>query len=163
MLIVFNHVHSRISCAGPIVLDTVNFCREADKARELDHQMAKVIEQYLNIENSAKSRQIIFDKLVAKRSDVSCLDSLQILHKDLKIISRNRRVVSIPGYPILVQDYIKQENAAANLLSFAMKTGSNVVVLMGMKVNSENGSVRRDLGIININDPSLLEQVIRYI
>ncbi|XP_065079132.1 exopolyphosphatase PRUNE1 [Ochlerotatus camptorhynchus] len=145
---------------GPIVLDTVNFSKEADKARELDHQMAKTIEQYLNIKNSSEIRQILFDNLVAKRSDVSCLDSLQMLSKDLKIVSRNGRVVAIPGYPILVQDYIKLENAATNLQLFAQKTGSNVIVLMGMTVNSENGSVRRDLGIININDPNLQEQII---
>lgn len=124
--------------------------------------MAKAIEQHLNVENSTDSRQILFDNLVAKRSDVSCLDSLQILSKDLKIVSRNGRVVAIPGYPILVQDYIKLENAATNLQLFAQKTASNVIVLMGMKVNSENGSVRRDLGIININDPNVQEQVMQY-
>ncbi|XP_062558595.1 exopolyphosphatase PRUNE1 [Armigeres subalbatus] len=148
---------------GPIVLDTVNFSKEADKARQLDFDMAQAIEQYLGIENSEESRQNLFENLVNKRGDVSSLDSLQILSKDLKIVAGKERVVAIPGYPILVQDYIKLENAEQNLQAFARKTGSNVVVLMGMKVNAENGSVRRDLGIININDPNLQESILSVI
>ncbi|XP_001655485.2 exopolyphosphatase PRUNE1 [Aedes aegypti] len=148
---------------GPIVLDTVNFSKDADKARPLDHEMAEAIEQYICIEKKEQTRQALFDTLVAKRSDVSSLNSLQILSKDLKIASRGGRIVAIPGYPILVQEYVKLENAAENLQAFAQKTACNVVVLMGMKVNSEDGSVRRDLGIINITDFSLQQQIVSAI
>nr|XP_029719141.1 exopolyphosphatase PRUNE1-like [Aedes albopictus] len=148
---------------GPIVLDTVNFSKEADKARPLDYEMAQAIEQYLNIESSEETRRTLFDQLVAKRSDVSSLNSSQILSKDLKIVSKRGRIVAIPGYPMLVQDYVKLENAAQSVQAFARKFGCNIIVLMGMKVNSENGSVRRDLGIININDLNLQKQIVSAI
>lgn len=142
---------------GAIVLDTVNFSAEADRARPLDHEMAALIERGLRVADSVAHRKQLFDELVAKRGDVSSLDSLQILSKDLKIVSKNGITVAIPGYPILVQEYVKLDGVAGNLRKFADKTNSNVIVLMGMKVT--DGSVQRDLGIININNKKLHQEV----
>lgn len=88
---------------GPIVLDTVNFSKEADKARPLDVSIVRRIETSLNI--NVSDRNQLFEQLVQARSDVSTLDSLQILSKDMKIISNKAHgiTVAIPGYPILVQ------------------------------------------------------------
>ncbi|XP_053691013.1 exopolyphosphatase PRUNE1 [Sabethes cyaneus] len=143
---------------GAIILDTVNFSKQADKAREMDHMMAEYIEQ--NLEISELDRRTLFENLVLKRNDVSGLDSLQILSKDSKILYRQGRTVSIPGYPILVQDYVKMYDAETNLLKFAQTTGSDVVVLMGMKINAESNQVRRDLGIVNICDRDLFEKIV---
>lgn len=90
---------------GTIVLDTVNFSKEADKARPLDIEIVDEIEKILKIDDPVPSRKRLFDDLVNARSDVNSLNSLQILSKDLKIIynENNTRVVAIPGYPILVQ------------------------------------------------------------
>lgn len=88
---------------GPIVLDTVNFSKEADKARPLDVSVIERIETSLNFNEN--DRKQLFEQLVQARSDVSTLDSLQMLSKDLKIISNKGQTitVAIPGYPILVQ------------------------------------------------------------
>lgn len=90
---------------GTIVLDTVNFSKEADKARPLDVEMVEKIERILKIDDPVLNRLKLFDDLVKARSDVNSLNSLQILSKDLKIISNenNTKIVAIPGYPILVQ------------------------------------------------------------
>lgn len=90
---------------GTIVLDTVNFSKEADKARPLDVEMVEKIEKILKIDDPVFNRLKLFDDLVKARSDVDSLNSLQILSKDLKIISNdnNMKIVAIPGYPILVQ------------------------------------------------------------
>lgn len=86
-----------------IVLDTVNFSPAADKARPLDFSVSDRIAHKLNITKDA-NRQM-FDDLVAARADVSALDSLQILDKDMKRVvgkRSGRTVVTIPGFPISV-------------------------------------------------------------
>ncbi|XP_055523272.1 exopolyphosphatase PRUNE1-like, partial [Wyeomyia smithii] len=146
---------------GAIILDTVNFSEQANKARELDHYMAQLIEQKLGIsEPVSNHRKTLFETLVDKRRDVGSLDSLQILSKDLKIIARNGRTVAIPGFPILVQSYVQKPNAESNLLTFAQQTRSDVVVLMGMHVTTGSDQVRRDLGVVNIGDAVLWEKII---
>lgn len=88
---------------GPIVLDTVNFSEEADKTRPLDIAVNEQIESILGF--NKRHRNQLFNDLVEARNDVSTLDSLQILSKDLKIITNKARslTVALPGYPILVQ------------------------------------------------------------
>lgn len=88
---------------GPIVLDTVNFSVEADKTWPLDISVNSRIESLLGINED--NRNELFRQLVSARSAVDDLDSLQILSKDLKIISNPSKTVrvAIPGYPILVQ------------------------------------------------------------
>lgn len=88
---------------GPIVLDTINFNPEADKARPLDIAVNTKIEARLRLD--ASKRQSLFNDLVKARSDVTALTAEQLLSKDLKIITNKDKsaVVAIPGFPILVE------------------------------------------------------------
>lgn len=88
---------------GPIVLDTINFSVSADKARPLDIEINGEIERALNL--NEEERLKLFNELVRARSDVSSLSALQLLSKDLKVISNNDKsnIVAIPGFPILVE------------------------------------------------------------
>uniref|UniRef100_A0A182WQN4 DHHA2 domain-containing protein n=1 Tax=Anopheles minimus TaxID=112268 RepID=A0A182WQN4_9DIPT len=146
---------------GAIVLDTVNFSKQADKAKPLDYEITEKIEAYRNVSdaNRLTHREQLFQSLVQARSDVSELNAYQLLQKDLKTISLNDRVVSVPGFPMAVQDYIKLPEQMEHLLQFASNTGSNVVILLGLKVLPD-GSVRRDAGIIPIDDERLAEQIV---
>lgn len=88
---------------GPIILDTINFSESADKARPLDIEINGEIEKSLGL--NEQDRLKLFNDLVKARSDVSSLSALQLLSKDLKIISNSDKshVVAIPGFPILVE------------------------------------------------------------
>lgn len=88
---------------GSIVLDTINFSKAADKVRPLDIKVNKKIEELLNI--SENDRNLLYQHLIRARSDVSTLDTLQLLSKDLKVITNQSKnvTVAIPGYPILVE------------------------------------------------------------
>ncbi|KAG4076146.1 hypothetical protein HA402_011492 [Bradysia odoriphaga] len=143
---------------APIVLDTVNFSKDADKAKPLDQSICDKIEELLDID--AEKRNHLFNELVEARADVSSLDSLQILSKDLKIISSfdGRRVIAIPGYPISVLEYTNMLNAKENLLKFSDIHQCDVIVLMGMKV--VDGQVSRDLGIVNFKDHHLFDKIV---
>lgn len=142
------------------MLDTVNFSKEADKAKPLDYDMAERIESQLQITEQVRSlhREQLFKSLVDARSDVSELNAYQLLLKDLKIISQNDRTVAVPGFPMAVQEYIKLPEWREHLNRFATSTESNVVILLGMKVHPD-GSVRRDVGVIPIDGTPLAEKV----
>uniref|UniRef100_A0A182SGT7 DHHA2 domain-containing protein n=1 Tax=Anopheles maculatus TaxID=74869 RepID=A0A182SGT7_9DIPT len=120
---------------GAIVLDTVNFSKQADKAKPLDYEIAAKIEAHRNIseEKRLAHREQLFQRLVEARSDVSELNAHQLLLKDLKIITRNDRTVSVPGFPMAVQEYLKLPNQTEHLHRFATDSGSNVVILLGLK------------------------------
>lgn len=88
---------------GPIVLDTVNFSESAEKAKPLDVEINGEIENTLDLTEA--DRLNLFNDLVKARSDVSSLSTMQLLSKDLKIISNKEKsyVVAFPGFPILVE------------------------------------------------------------
>lgn len=144
-------------CYGSVVLDTINFSKEADKVRPLDIEIGEFIESILNIEDASKVRKETFDELVAARADVSSLDSLQILSKDLKIISSDdgKVKVAIPG--VAVFDYIEMNKAKDNVRKFAQLNNIDVVVLMGMMPVGD--SIERHLGVINIKHEALFAGV----
>lgn len=152
-----NYIEVLRLCYGPIVLDTINFSREADKVRALDIEIGEFIERALSVQDVAVERKNLYDELVAARADVSSLNSLQILSKDLKIISsENGNVkVAIPGVDVF--NYIKMDKAEENVRFFAEREGVDVVVLMGMRPKGD--SIERFIGVINIKNESLFNDV----
>lgn len=88
---------------GTILLDTLNLSTSADKAHPLDFEIVNEIEQIISFDRN--QREKLFDELVKARNNVDCLTALQLLSKDLKIITNNKNafVVAIAGFPILVQ------------------------------------------------------------
>lgn len=88
---------------GPIVLDTVNFLESAEKAKPLDIEINGEIEKVLDVAEA--DRLNLFNELVKARSDVSSLSTMQLLSKDLKIISNKDKsyVVAFPGFPLLAE------------------------------------------------------------
>jgi exopolyphosphatase len=140
---------------GPIVLDTINFSKEADKTREMDIEVAQFIERILNIEDIEGTRLDIFKRLVDARADTSSLDSLQILSKDLKIVSNKNSTVRVAMPGLYVFEYPTLERAAENIKAFAERENIDVVVLMGMQ--PFGNSVKRQLAVINIKNKDLFD------
>lgn len=142
-----------------IILDTVNFSKDADKARPLDVDVTQKIEEVLQIEKAEVKRSELLNDLVVARSDVSSLNSLQILYKDLKIIKNKcgSKTIALPGFPISVMDFIEKEDAEINLKQFSEKHKCDIVLLIGLKI--VDGFVQRDLGLINFKDEILFEKV----
>ncbi|XP_054728673.1 exopolyphosphatase PRUNE1 [Anastrepha obliqua] len=141
-----------------IVLDTVNFSEAANRATPKDIEICTKLEELLGkVPNGEplNERTELFDVLVKARADVSSLTALQLLHKDLKILTNSDASlnIAIPGFPLLVQQFIEKPNAASAVKEFAKDTNSSIVLLMGMLVT--NGSVQRDLGLINMGSSEL--------
>lgn len=140
-----------------IVLDTINFSKDADRFRPLDVEIVENIEQFLSIENVEEHRTLLFNELVEARSDVSTLDSLQILSKDLKIISNKNNSVRVALSAVLLPDYTLLANAEENLKYFVEKNNIDVISLMSMR--TENGTVTRDFGLVDIKNKKLFDDV----
>lgn len=88
---------------GPIVLDTVHFLESAGRTKPLDIEINGAIESTLGLTEA--DRLNLFNELIKARSNVSSLSTMQLLSKDLKIISNKDKsyVVAFPGFPILVE------------------------------------------------------------
>lgn len=88
---------------GPIILDTVNFLESAGKTKPLDIEINAAIETTLGLTEA--DRLNLFNELIKARSNVSSLSTMQLLYKDLKIVSNKDKsyVVAFPGFPILVE------------------------------------------------------------
>lgn len=89
--------------SGPIVLDNMNFSDSAVKAKPLDVDIYGEIERILH--STEADRLNFYNELIKARSDISSLSPMQLLSKDLKIISNNdgSYVVAFPGFPLLVE------------------------------------------------------------
>lgn len=146
---------------GPIVLDTINFSKEAKKVQELDIEMAEFIEDILRIQNPMETRKKLFDELVEARADVSSLDSLQILSKDLKIISNASKSVKVAIPGVHVFEYPEMKNSEENLKIFAERENIDVVMLMGMK--PIGNSVQRMIAVINIKNQALYDDILKTV
>lgn len=98
-----NHCELIRFLTGPILLDTVNFSDVAARTKPLDVEIYGEIEKVINLTEA--DRLNLYKELVTARSDVGSLSAMQLLSKDLKIISNNDAscVVAFPGFPLLVE------------------------------------------------------------
>ncbi|XP_013103083.1 exopolyphosphatase PRUNE1 [Stomoxys calcitrans] len=145
---------------GAIVLDTVNFSKEAARATSKDIEICSKLEEILEIGNAVNNRKVLFDDLVRARSDVSSLTAAQLLRKDNKILASNKdgnMKIAIPGFPMPVKEFITKGNAEKAIREFAMENKCAVVLLMGMFVNPDDNAVHRDIGLINFNNGTTCE------
>lgn len=136
-----------------IVLDTVNFSPQADRARALDREVCQRIEQL--------DRTRRFDALVAARSDVSTLDAEQLLHKDMKLVHGGGGSVHVamPGFPITLRQYAQMSDAAESVQRLAREEACAVVVLLSMVVDVPSGTVGRQLAVIRTADTAEASQL----
>lgn len=132
-----------------IVLDTVSFSEKVKIFTPKDLEVATKIEELFHENFSESRRKEIFDKIVKVKADISSLTPYQILNKDAKFLSFNGVNISLPGFPMAVQEFVSLPDANQDLDDFLEEFDSSAIVLIGQK-HVENG-VLRDIGIISGN------------
>lgn len=130
-----------------IILDTVNFSERINIFTPTDLEVASKIEELFPDTFSESRRKEIFDKIVKVKSDISSLTPYQVLNKDAKFLSFNEINISLPGFPMAVQEFVALPDAHQDLNEFVEEFDSTAVVLIGQK-HVDNG-VLRDIGIIS--------------
>ena len=137
---------------GPILVDTCNFSKEANRATPADVEIVESLEKVGLLD---LDRDKAFNELVKAKSDISELTIDDLLIKDLKVI------VGIPivGLPILVKDFLDlQEAHLESLGNFAKCKNTTIVVLMGMQLNAQK--ISRDIAVFSSHANRLRDKII---
>ncbi|XP_047522745.1 exopolyphosphatase PRUNE1 isoform X2 [Pieris napi] len=127
---------------GVILLDTVNFSKEVNKATPHDKDKVEFLENILKPSDCMEERKLKVQRLVEARSDVELLNAAQLLRKDVKILGD----VLIPSFPILVEVYLRKPEALKAVSEALSQRNCTVALLLGMDLT---GVLRRDGAIIS--------------
>ncbi|KAG6464674.1 exopolyphosphatase PRUNE1 [Manduca sexta] len=151
---------SHVICAkllhSSIILDTVNFSKEVNKATPHDEEMILFLESLLKTEDCESFRKTQLDRLVAARSDVSRLSPAQLLRKDVKIL----KDVLVPSFPILVKDFLQRPGALDAVTEALGKRGCSLALLLGMDLE---GGLRRDMAVYCPDDSTKGHKLTKFL
>lgn len=128
-----------------ILLDTVNMSKDAGRGTAKDEEMLQRLE--VVIPNACREKT--FKEIQDVKYDLSNFTTLDILQKDLKVISGNGTSIAMCSITMKIQDFIKREALENSLNKFAELQATKAVVLMGVIVI--NGKTLRDLGIFSLS------------
>ena len=135
---------------GPILIDTGNFSKKVDRATATDIEIVETLEK---IGHLNPDRTKLFNEIVNAKTDVSQLTPNDLLIKDLKVVVG----VPIVGLPMLVKNYLElQTNILGTIRDFAESRNTTIVVLIGMKFESQ--SVSRDVGVFSLTASQQLKE-----
>ena len=81
---------------GPILVDTCNFSREADRATPIDYEVIQSLEEVGSLDTE---RDVVYRDILSAKTDISGLTPSDLMIKDLKVVNG----VPIAGLPMLVQ------------------------------------------------------------
>ncbi|XP_069364383.1 exopolyphosphatase PRUNE1 isoform X2 [Maniola hyperantus] len=139
-----------------ILLDTVNFSKDVNKATKHDEEIVAFLENLLQIDECETERKLRVDRLLAARSDVSGLSAAQLLRKDLKIFGH----ILVPSFPILVKDFLQKPNALEAVSVALSSRGCTLALLLGMQLK---GALQRDTTVISSVDHKLAEDLAKFL
>ncbi|XP_058799640.1 exopolyphosphatase PRUNE1 [Phymastichus coffea] len=142
---------------GPILVDTVNLSREAARATPLDHEIMERLEQATTARTTASGRSLVekneetmdertrvYRDILAAKTDISELTPGDLLIRDMKVANG----IPIPGFPILVKDFMELEGAMEALDAFCVSRNYRLVVLIGLDLKEDK--VTRDIAVYSL-------------
>ncbi|XP_076764576.1 exopolyphosphatase PRUNE1-like isoform X2 [Xylocopa sonorina] len=137
--------------SGPILIDTSNFSKEADRATPVDVEIVAALEKagQLNLD-----RNKVFNEINKAKSDISELTADDLLIKDIKVTAG----VPIIGLPILVKNFVDLEDSLKSLENFAKSKNTMIIILIGLEHNS--GNVHRDIAVFSLAADKLRGKII---
>ncbi|XP_045783552.1 exopolyphosphatase PRUNE1-like [Maniola jurtina] len=139
-----------------ILLDTVNFSKDVNKATKHDEEIVAFLEHLLKVDQCETERKLRVDRLLAARSDVSSLSAAQLLRKDLKIFGH----ILVPSFPILVKDFLQKPNALEAVSEALSSRGCALALLLGMELKV---TLQRDATVISSVEHELAEDLAKFL
>lgn len=142
---------------GTILLDTYCLSTEAKRVTPKDKEIVDKLETILG----GVDRNKLFNKLQSWKNDISGLSIMDLLRKDVKVISNNTMRIAVSSVPILLEEIFKEPSVEQGLKKFALETGSQILVIMGIRVGSSQGVelVVRQIAVYSEHQ-SYLEQIV---
>ncbi|XP_072378140.1 exopolyphosphatase PRUNE1-like [Diabrotica undecimpunctata] len=125
-----------------ILFDTQGLSTDTKRAKELDFQIVKKLEQKFNF---TEPRIAVYDRIWNAHNDISTLSPKQILVKDLKMVEH----IPVPGLPMLVEDFLKMQGSYEAVRKFAEERDTPLLILVGIDCSNE---IRRDVALFSTNE-----------
>ncbi|CAG2230317.1 PPX1 [Mytilus edulis] len=123
---------------GAILIDTVNLSPAAHKMTDQDVAMADKLKEMLPEVNG----DVLYNTIQKAKTDISELTTLELLEKDLKIVSGNSVKVAMSSVSISLQDFLSRENLMEDLSSFVQSRSVLAVIVMMIHQVTEGEPVR---------------------
>ncbi|XP_076081785.1 uncharacterized protein LOC143052602 isoform X2 [Mytilus galloprovincialis] len=123
---------------GAILIDTVNLSPAAHKMTDQDVAMADKLKEMLPEVNG----DVLYNTIQKAKTDISELTTLELLEKDLKIVSGNSIKVAMSSVSISLQDFLSRENLIEDLSSFLQSRSVLAVIVMMIHQVTEGEPVR---------------------
>ncbi len=133
---------------SPILVDTVNLDPEQERVTEKDRLIYNKIKKFVNLD-----LQKLYDDLQFMKSDVSSLDSRDLLRKDYKQWVNKKLTYGMSSVPLSIEDWLKKDEEISKAGEAYMKENSLDLLLI-MTAYVQNG-FKRELIVIN-SDAKLL-------
>ncbi|XP_047357543.1 exopolyphosphatase PRUNE1 [Vespa velutina] len=136
---------------GPILLDTCNFSKEANRTAALDREIMETLER---ISSLGSDRNQIYQGVLAAKTDISELTPDDLILRDLKFESG----VPFIGLPILIKDFLTLEGTLRAVEKFTESKKCMLAVLMG--IDLKNDHVIRDIAVFSLLTNGLENKII---
>ncbi|XP_076248242.1 exopolyphosphatase PRUNE1-like isoform X3 [Calliopsis andreniformis] len=135
---------------GPILIDTSNFSKEADRATPIDVEIVETLEKVGKLD---LDRNKAFNEIIKAKTDISHLTPDDLLIKDLKVTGG----VPIVGLPMLVKNFLElRDDILKTIRNFAESRNTTIVILIGMEVDLQR--VARDVAIFSLTSGQVLKE-----
>ncbi|XP_076385542.1 exopolyphosphatase PRUNE1 isoform X2 [Megachile rotundata] len=139
---------------GPILIDTSNFSKEADRATSVDVEVVRDLERLGQLDLDKKK---VFDEIVQAKSDISELTVDDFLIRDLKVTAG----IPIVGLPILIGKYLEMPDVFDAMKNFAKSQNTTLLVLIGLEIRSEQ--IHRDIAIFSFSTDPLRDEIVQVL
>lgn len=141
-----------------ILVDCVDMSPEAGKVTPKDSEVLLKLESTIR---TLPPRSALFKELQAAKFDISGLDSLQMLMKDLKSVSGPDLNLGISVLYLPLQHFLLRRDVEAELSSFCQTMGFDSLLLMSISFTETQQPIR-ELGVFSLSQP-IREQVSLYL
>ncbi|CAC5424699.1 PRUNE [Mytilus coruscus] len=123
---------------GAILIDTVNLSPAAHKMTDQDVAMTDKLKEMLPKINGDD----LYNSIQKAKTDISELTTLELLEKDLKIVSGTSIKVAMSSVSISLKDFLSRENLIEDLSSFVQSQSVLAVIVMMIHEVMEGQPVR---------------------
>ncbi|KAK3095859.1 hypothetical protein FSP39_020085 [Pinctada imbricata] len=118
---------------GTILVDTVNTSPEAGKTTLRDTAVLSKLRQMLSDVDGNQ----LYNSIQQAKNDVSGLTTVEVLEKDLKMLTEGKLKVAMSSIPLDLKDFLSRPNLANDVEAFCQKNIADVLVILTMHVDND--------------------------
>ncbi|XP_074661284.1 exopolyphosphatase PRUNE1-like [Tubulanus polymorphus] len=138
-----------------ILVDTICLNPEAKKTTDKDINVLTRLEDFM----PKVERKQIFSEIQTAKMDITGLTNLEILRKDLKVVTSNSFVIAMSSVPVHLETFLHRSKIDSDLLKFLALQKADAAVILTVAPSTDD-CIERQLAIYSTN-PSLRDKIDR--